>query len=102
MGNERQKYFSCGISVAPVTNWRFYGKNLCQKYYFNRANWYYTTKIYNHIFFSFYADSVYSERYMGQPDLSGNFRGYQESNIIQKFKNPNVNNGTTKKVIHPE
>ena len=54
------------------------------------------------IFFPFYADSVYSERYMGQPDLSGNFRGYQESNIIQKFKNPNVNNGTTKKVIQHE
>ena len=52
--------------------------------------------------FPFYADSVYSERYMGQPDLSGNFRGYQESNIIQKFKNPNVNNGTTKKVIQQE
>ena len=53
-------------------------------------------------FFPFYADSVYSERYMGQPDLSGNFRGYQESNIIQKFKNPNVNNGTSKKVIQQE
>ena len=39
---------------------------------------------------------------MGQPDLSGNFRGYQESNIIQKFKNSNVNNGTTKKVIQQE
>ena len=58
--------------------------------------------IYIYMVFPFYADSVYSERYMGQPDLSGNFRGYQESNIIQKFKNSNVNNGTTKKVIQQE
>ena len=101
MGNERQKYFSCGISVAPVTNWRFYGKNLYHSTILPlQTNVIPLTYIF--IFFPFYADSVYSERYMGQPDLSGNFRGYQESNIIQKFKNPNVNNGTTKKVIQQE
>jgi hypothetical protein len=46
-----------------------------------------------------FIDSVYSERYMGQPDLSGNFRGYQESNIIQKFKNIQHRNDTERKVI---
>ena len=46
-----------------------------------------------------FIDSVYSERYMGQPDLSGNFRGYQESNIIQKFKDIQHRNDTERKVI---
>ena len=36
---------------------------------------------------------------MGQPDLSGNFRGYQESNIMQKFRNLQRGNVTERKVI---
>ena len=36
---------------------------------------------------------------MGQPDLSGNFRGYQDSNIIQKFRNLKRGNVTDRKVI---
>ena len=35
---------------------------------------------------------------MGQPDLSGNFRGYQDSNIIQKFRNLKRGNVTDRKV----
>ena len=53
------------------------------------------------LIFKILVDSVYSERYMGQPDLSGNFRGYQESNIIQKFKNlQQRSNGTQRKVTY--
>jgi len=39
---------------------------------------------------------------MGQPDLSGNFRGYQESNIMQKFRNLQRGNVTERKlyIIH--
>ena len=51
------------------------------------------------ILIDFFLDSVYSERYMGQPDLSGNFRGYQDSNIIQKFRNLQRGNGTDRKVL---
>lgn len=27
LSDQRQELFQCGIAVAPVTNWRFYGKN---------------------------------------------------------------------------
>ena len=39
---------------------------------------------------------------MGQPDLSGNFRGYQDSNIIQKFRNLKRGNVTDRKVLIPQ
>lgn len=32
----------------------------------------------------FILDSVYSERYMGQPDLEGNFKGYESSDLISR------------------
>jgi dipeptidyl aminopeptidase/acylaminoacyl peptidase len=28
LSEEKQNLFQCGIAVAPVTNWRFYGKHL--------------------------------------------------------------------------
>ena len=33
----------------------------------------------------YFSDSVYSERYMGQPGPGGNFGGYQESDIIHRY-----------------
>ena len=95
LGNERQEICTCGISVAPVTNWRYYGNSIGT----------YSSKIYfvmncnTLLMFLLFSDSVYSERYMGQPDLTGNFRGYQDSNIVQKFKNLKRGNVTERKVI---
>ncbi|KAG5683000.1 hypothetical protein PVAND_012312 [Polypedilum vanderplanki] len=42
--------FQCGISVAPVTNWKLY-------------------------------DSTYTERYMGMPNLTDNYQGYEEGDL---------------------
>ncbi|XP_052898293.1 venom dipeptidyl peptidase 4 [Anopheles moucheti] len=42
--------FQCGISVAPVTNWKLY-------------------------------DSTYTERYMGMPNVTDNYKGYEDSDL---------------------
>ncbi|XP_055634110.1 inactive dipeptidyl peptidase 10 isoform X2 [Toxorhynchites rutilus septentrionalis] len=42
--------FQCGISVAPVTNWKLY-------------------------------DSTYTERYMGLPNVTDNYKGYEDSDL---------------------
>ncbi len=26
LGDEKQDVFTCGVSVAPVTDWRYYGR----------------------------------------------------------------------------
>ena len=38
----------------------------------------------------YFSDSVYSERYMGQPGPGGNFGGYQESDIIHRYADQNI------------
>ncbi|CAG2175139.1 unnamed protein product, partial [Oppiella nova] len=57
--------FHCGIAVAPVTNWMFYGK---------------IYKIYLDI--SRYINSVYVERYMGWPH--DNAKAYNRSDLLNK------------------
>uniref|UniRef100_A0AAG5DCG6 Venom dipeptidyl peptidase 4 n=1 Tax=Anopheles atroparvus TaxID=41427 RepID=A0AAG5DCG6_ANOAO len=42
--------FQCGISVAPVTNWKLY-------------------------------DSTYTERFMGMPNVTDNYKGYEDSDL---------------------
>ncbi|XP_058063063.1 venom dipeptidyl peptidase 4 [Anopheles bellator] len=42
--------FQCGVSVAPVTNWKLY-------------------------------DSTYTERYMGMPNVTDNYKGYEDSDL---------------------
>ena len=34
-----------------------------------------------------FLDSVYSERYMGQPGADGNFKGYEESSVLSQARN---------------
>ncbi|CAB3385449.1 Hypothetical predicted protein [Cloeon dipterum] len=48
-----QDIFQCGISVAPVTNWKLY-------------------------------DSVYAERYMGSPNVTANYKGYDEADVTKR------------------
>ncbi|XP_071447792.1 prolyl endopeptidase FAP isoform X1 [Hetaerina americana] len=48
-----QGVFRCGISVAPVTNWKLY-------------------------------DSAYAERYMGLPNVTGNYKGYEEADVTRR------------------
>ncbi|KAF4532688.1 hypothetical protein B566_EDAN002924 [Ephemera danica] len=52
LGRE-QDVFHCGISVAPVTNWKLY-------------------------------DSAYTERYMGLPNVTANYKGYEEADVTQR------------------
>ena len=32
LSDENQEIFQCGISVAPVTNWRYYGKRILKQF----------------------------------------------------------------------
>ena len=33
-----------------------------------------------------YLDSVYTERYMGQPGVEGNYKGYEESDVTRQAR----------------
>lgn len=61
--------FQCGISVAPVTNWKLYGKVafIYLKY----------EKYCTHLL----ADSTYTERFMGLPNLTDNYKGYDQGDL---------------------
>lgn len=65
--------FQCGISVAPVTNWKLYGELLFVKYLFGIVVKFYYIKI--------STDSTYTERYMGMPNLTDNYKGYEEADL---------------------
>ena len=54
--------------------------------------------IYDNSLLITFTDSVYSERYMGKPDLSGNFKGYQDSDIMQKVRYLRPTEDTMRKV----
>ncbi|XP_037913520.1 inactive dipeptidyl peptidase 10 isoform X3 [Hermetia illucens] len=47
-----QSIFQCGVSVAPITNWKFY-------------------------------DSTYSERYLSFPNVTDNYKGYEEGDLTK-------------------
>ncbi|KAI7815344.1 DPP10, partial [Rhyzopertha dominica] len=49
----QKNVFQCGVSIAPVTNWKLY-------------------------------DSAYSERYMGLPNVTDNYKGYDEADVTKK------------------
>lgn len=38
-------------------------------------------------FYNNYTDSAYAERYMGLPNISSNYKGYDESNVYNKVEN---------------
>jgi dipeptidyl aminopeptidase/acylaminoacyl peptidase len=73
LSDEDQDVFQCGIAVAPVTNWRFYGESAP-----------YTCSVTKVLFKHLISDSVYTERYMGQPGVDGNYKGYEESDVVQR------------------
>ncbi|NXE46567.1 DPP4 peptidase, partial [Casuarius casuarius] len=60
--------FKCGIAVAPVSSWQYYGITFCS---------------------FFITDSIYTERYMGLPTESDNLQNYNSSTVMaraEKFK----------------
>jgi inactive dipeptidyl peptidase 10 len=70
-----EEVFRCGISVAPITSWIHYSEdeNCLQK-----------TCIFNSFFC---VDSAFTERYMGLPNVTDNYRGYEESDITKRAGN---------------
>lgn len=68
--------FSCGISVAPVTDWLLYGK----------SKEFVTKKVQDIISSLFYlVDSAYTERYMSSPQK--NWRNYVKASVLNKVLN---------------
>lgn len=64
--------FHCAIAVAPVTNWKLYGK--CPT----------TSKYLRVLIRPQFADSAYTERYMGLPNVTDNYKGYEEADVSKK------------------
>lgn len=71
--------FQCGISVAPVTNWKLYGKCLSFIYFLLNLKFQNTLSLNPFNFFN--KDSTYTERYMGMPNLTDNYQGYEEGDL---------------------
>lgn len=61
--------FHCAIAVAPVTNWRLYGG--CKFKSFRGEKY-------------LFLDSAYTERYMGLPNVTDNYKGYEEADVSRK------------------
>uniref|UniRef100_A0A182MXQ3 Venom dipeptidyl peptidase 4 n=1 Tax=Anopheles dirus TaxID=7168 RepID=A0A182MXQ3_9DIPT len=81
LAHDRDHVFQCAVSVAPVTDWLFYGKILT-------ASIRTTSSISLHWFHP--ADSIYTERYMGLPTSLDNRMGYEVSRLTalhERFRN---------------
>lgn len=73
----QQSIFQCGISVSPVTNWKLYGKQAaCQM-----------GNVTNHISPFHVPDSTYAERYLSFPNVTDNYKGYEESDLSKYVDN---------------
>ena len=76
LAKDTENVFKCAMSVAPVTNWIYYGK----VFSWNQKKWV--------LFFKFYLkDSIYTERYMGLPTPGDNEIGYVESDVCRMAEN---------------
>ena len=67
--------FHCGISVAPVTNWALYGI-LISLIAFKK-------KLGRFCLSLLFSDSAYTERYMGFPNITDNYKGYEEADVTK-------------------
>lgn len=68
--------FQCGVSVAPVTNWKLYGKLSRISVWCNLSRGGLMKKHCNP-----FIDSTYTERYMGLPNVTDNYKGYEDSDL---------------------
>ena len=71
--------FKCGMSVAPVTNWIYYGNLAASKDVEFKFLFLYL--------FIYELDSIYTERYMGLPTANDNLKAYEDSDICKKADN---------------
>ncbi len=63
--------FQCGVSVSPVVSWKLYGKNhIFQPQNKNKFN-------------LKFSDSTYTERYLSYPNVTDNYKGYEESELVK-------------------
>lgn len=76
---DRIHLFQCGASIAPVSKWELYGIHLRKK----------NTPVIQIDSFRIsmgFIDSAYTERYMGTPNVTDNFRGYVNSDITRNLE----------------
>lgn len=73
--------FQCGISVAPVTNWKLYGESQFQFIGWIPCQIRLSKSLKFHIFQSVTQDSTFTERYMGLPNVTDNYQGYNEGDL---------------------
>ena len=85
---EHPNMLACGVAVSPVVDWRFYGNiQIYYIIYYHILN--YKCYIIINLCISYYtfSESAYTERYMGLPLPSENFRGYQKTSLIEQCQN---------------
>lgn len=73
----QQSIFQCGISVSPVTNWKLYGKAGISYPRWNVTNRFTPIRL----------DSTYAERYLSFPNVTDNYKGYEESDLSKYVDN---------------
>lgn len=66
--------FQCGISIAPVVSWKLYGES-CVLHFKNILVNVHSTE--------FSLDSTYTERYLSSPNVTDNYKGYEEGDLTK-------------------
>lgn len=95
LAQDATSVFKCGISVAPVTSWIYYGNWKEKKngsVFSNDITFSIATMISSDwwqpcllsIVVRFVTDSIYTERYMGLPIVEDNLIGYERTDISRR------------------
>lgn len=82
LAQDNTHVFKCAASVAPVTDWTYYGELFQTDFYYHIDHVRMSTKV----FYFPIIDTIYTERYMGLPFDNDNIEGYNTARLSTKYE----------------